>query len=63
MTEHHETAKNIADALSILTVIGTLIDMLPSLAALISIVWSVIRIYETKTVQRWLGKEPINEEN
>ena len=63
MTEHHETAKNVADALSILTVIGTLIDMLPSIAALISIVWSVIRIYETKTVQRWLGKEPINEEN
>jgi len=57
MTEHHETAKNIADALSILTVIGTLIDMLPSLAALISIVWSVIRIYETKTVQDWLGKQ------
>ena len=57
MTEHHETAKNIADALSILTVIGTLIDMLPSLAALISIVWSVIRIYETKTVQGWLGKQ------
>ena len=63
MTEHHETAKNVADALSILTVIGTLIDMLPSIAALISTVWSVIRIYETKTVQRWLGKEPINEEN
>jgi len=63
MTEHHETAKNIADALSILTVIGTLIDMLPSIAALISIVWSVIRIYETKTVQRWLGKEPVNEKN
>lgn len=57
MTEHHETAKNIADALSILTVVGTLIDMLPSIAALISIVWSVIRIYETKTVQGWLGKQ------
>ena len=63
MTEHHETAKNIADALSILTVVGTLIDMLPSIAALISIVWSVIRIYETKTVQGWLGKEAVNEEN
>lgn len=63
MTEHHETAKHIADALSILTVVGTLIDMLPSIAALISIVWSVIRIYETKTVQGWLGKEPANEEN
>ncbi len=57
MTEHHETVKHIADALSILTVVGTLIDMLPSIAALISIVWSVIRIYETKTVQGWLGKQ------
>ena len=57
MTEHHETAKHVADALSILTVVGTLVDMLPSLAALISIVWSVIRIYETKTVQGWLGNQ------
>jgi hypothetical protein len=56
MTEHHETAKHVIDALSILTVVGTLVDMLPSIAALISIVWSVIRIYETKTVQGWLGR-------
>jgi hypothetical protein len=56
MTEHHETTKHIIDALSILTVVGTLVDMLPSIAALISIVWSVIRIYETKTVQGWLGR-------
>jgi len=56
MTEHHESAKHVIDALSILTVVGTLVDMLPSIAALISIVWSVIRIYETKTVQGWLGR-------
>ena len=56
MSEHQETAKHVIDALSILTVIGTLVDMLPSIAALISIIWSVIRIYETKTVQKWLRK-------
>jgi hypothetical protein len=63
MTEHHETAKHVIDALSILTVIGTLVDMLPSIAALISIVWSGIRIYETKTVQGWLGRNITTEED
>jgi len=63
MTEHHETAKHVIDALSILTVVGTLVDMLPSIAALISIVWSVIRIYETKTVQGWLGRNSTTEED
>ena len=63
MTEHHETTKHIIDALSILTVVGTLVDMLPSIAALISIVWSGIRIYETKTVQGWLGRNSTTEED
>ncbi len=57
MTEHHDTAKNIVDALSLATVVGTLIQVLPSVAALASLIWTVIRIYETKTVQGWLGHE------
>jgi len=63
MSEHQETAKHVIDALSILTVIGTLVNMLPSIAALISIIWSVIRIYETKTVQKWLGKTVVTKED
>tara|TARA_R110000868_G_scaffold153784_1_gene379667 strand:+ start:519 stop:710 length:192 start_codon:yes stop_codon:yes gene_type:complete len=63
MSEHQETAKHVIDALSILTVIGTLVDMLPSIAALISIIWSVIRIYETKTVQKWLRKTVVTKED
>ena len=51
-----EPAKHVVDALSILTVLGTLVDILPAIAAILSIVWSVIRIYESKTVQGWLGK-------
>lgn len=55
--EHHETTKHIVDALSLATVLGTLMSVLPAIAALASLVWSVIRIYETKTVQGWLGNQ------
>lgn len=53
---HHETAKTVADAASIVTVVGTLSQVLPSVAALFTIIWTGFRIYETRTVQRWLGK-------
>ena len=56
MTEHHETTKHVVDAFSVLTMLGTLMQWLPSVAALVTIVWTSIRIYETKTVQGWLGK-------
>lgn len=56
MSEHHETAKHVVDALSVVTVLGTLMDALPSIAALFTIIWTGIRIYETDTVQRWFGK-------
>jgi hypothetical protein len=51
MSDHHETAKNVVDALSIMTVVGTLVEMLPSVAAIFTIVWTAIRIWETETVQ------------
>jgi hypothetical protein len=52
-----EASKHIIDFASVLTVLGTLADMLPAIAAIFTIVWTAIRIYETKTVQRWLGKK------
>jgi hypothetical protein len=52
-----EASKYIIDALSFVTVIGTLAEMLPSIAALFTIVWTGIRIYETKTIQKWIGKK------
>lgn len=57
MTEHHDTAKHLIDAMSIATVLGTLTSMLPAIAAAFSIVWSAIRIWETDTVQRLLGRK------
>lgn len=51
-----EGLKHLLDALSIGTMLGTLFQMLPNIAALITIIWTAIRIYETKTVQGWLNK-------
>lgn len=52
----HEQTKHLIDATSLAAVVGTLAGWLPAIAALLSIVWTVIRIYETKTVQRWVGR-------
>jgi hypothetical protein len=52
-----EASKYIIDALSFVTVLGTLAEMLPSIAALFTIIWTAIRIYETRTVQKWIGKK------
>ena len=56
MTEQHETIKHVVDALSILTVLGTLADMLPSVAAVFTIVWTALRIWEMETVRGWTGR-------
>jgi len=54
--EINEHTKHVIDWTSIGIVLGSLVQILPSIAAGLSIVWTLIRIYETKTVQRWLGK-------
>jgi hypothetical protein len=56
-----EATKHAVDALSVATVIGTLAQVLPAIAALFTIIWTGFRIYETKTVQSWLGKGAKNE--
>lgn len=58
MTNHvSETTKHVADGLSVVTVLGTLAEILPSIAALFTIVWTGFRIYETDTVQKWLKRK------
>jgi hypothetical protein len=51
-----EQYKPAGDVLSVTTVVATLGGWLPSIAALVSIIWGLIRIYETKTVQDWLKR-------
>lgn len=53
-----ESVKHIVDGVSIMATLGTLIEMLPSISALLSIIWVAIRIFETDTVQRMLGRKP-----
>ncbi len=64
MSEEHgfwshlpEGVKHLLDALSIGTMLGTLFQMLPNIAALLTILWTGIRIYESATVQRLLGRK------
>jgi hypothetical protein len=63
MKEHlSEGSKHVLDGLSLVTVLGTLMDWLPAVAAILSIVWTLLRIYESNTVQKLLGKkDAINE--
>jgi hypothetical protein len=60
MTEHDETVKYVIDGVSFLTVVGTLAEMLPAVAALFTIVWTAIRIWETKTVQKLINRKKDN---
>lgn len=52
-----EGTKHVLDGVSVVTVVGTLADVLPAVAALFTIVWTSVRIYETDTVQKLLGKK------
>lgn len=49
-----EHLKHWADTCSIAATVATLAGWLPSFAALASLVWTCLRIYEMRTVQRWL---------
>ena len=62
MNQHdQETVKHILDGASILTVVGTLVEFLPAVSAVLSIIWVAIRIYETDTVQRLVGRKKDND--
>jgi len=56
MTYHQESVKTAIDAASVITVVGTLMEVLPAIAAIFTIVWTAIRIWETQTVQNWVGR-------
>lgn len=53
----NEGARAVGDVLSLGVVIGTLGQLLPAMAALMSIIWLAIRIWESETV-RLMTKRP-----
>jgi hypothetical protein len=55
--EISEGTKHVVDALSVVTVVGTLVEFLPAIAAIFTIVWTAIRIWETDTIKSWTGRK------
>lgn len=53
MNEHTKMA---LDGISLATALASLAAWLPPLAALASLIWSLLRIYETQTVQGWFKR-------
>ena len=55
-----EATKHALDAISVVTVVGTLADILPAVAALFTIVWTGIRIVETRTFRTIFKLKPLD---
>jgi hypothetical protein len=51
-----ETAKLAGDILSLGTLLGSLASILPAVAAILTIIWTTIRIIETDTVRGLLRR-------
>jgi len=51
MTEHHDTAKAVADGAAVLTTVGVMATWLPPLASLFTIIYLGLRIWESDTVR------------
>lgn len=51
-----EQAKTILDMSALGITAGSFFQILPSITALASLVWILIRIYETDTIQKLLGR-------
>jgi len=58
--EQQEAGKQVLDGISFFTVVGSLLEMIPAISAVLSIVWVSIRIWETKTVQNIFNRKKEN---
>ena len=52
-----EESKQAVDIVAASTAIGSMIQWLPPLASLFTCIWMAIRIYESDSVQKLLGKK------
>jgi chromate transport protein ChrA len=51
-----EETKAVMDVIAVGGTIGTVAGMLPPLAALVTILWTCLRIWETETVQNFINR-------
>jgi hypothetical protein len=59
---HDEPVKIAADVASGAIVVAAWADYLPTIAAILSIIWMAIRIWETETIQRLFRRKPTHKE-
>ena len=59
MLKMDETTKHLIDLSAIFTAVGTMMSWLPHLASLFTIIWMIIRIWETNTVQKLFSKKEV----
>jgi len=52
-----QVIKSAIDVTSFGVVIGSVMELLPAVSAILAIVWTCIRIYETETIQKLIGKK------
>lgn len=52
-----DAGKNVLDGTAVGATAATLFGWLPEATALLSFIWIAIRIYETETVRRLLGRK------
>lgn len=55
MESHHNLAYWFGSAVSASTVIAAILGFAPAVAALVGLIYYLIQIYESATVQRWLA--------
>lgn len=56
----YDNWQSAGDTTSLSIIIATLLNILPNIAAILSIIWVGLRIYESETVQRILGRTNVN---
>jgi hypothetical protein len=52
-----EDLKHVVDGASVGTVVATIAGWLPEIAALFTIVWTAVRLWETDTVKKLTGRQ------
>lgn len=55
MDSTHSIQAWIGNAFSLGAIAGALLGWVPTVAAIVGLVWYLIQIYESQTVQRWLA--------
>lgn len=56
-----EQIARVGDIFSLSVLVGYFVSALPAVATFVTIIWTILRIYEMETVQRWLKKRKDNE--